>query len=217
MHASTTRSNTRRLGKLARILRMTEPQVVELARHSRLPFTVTGSGGLHVHSHDFGALAHSCSAPPALKNRIGSTEAGFMVHGHDLAAWRIAALLSNELLKPIYASPQAVRDLEGTIRPPAGNLILSELYHPRRIEWSHGTAAPSRGTRSRAISRRRERRAKFTSSLLGSSRSSGFSGTRATATPSHRAMRSRSASSQASTARTAMRKHIFGDGLGSHC
>jgi hypothetical protein len=36
---------------------MAEHEVVELARHARLPFTVTGPGGLHVHGHDLAEAA----------------------------------------------------------------------------------------------------------------------------------------------------------------
>ena len=41
--------------RLARILGLAEPAAVELARGARLPFSVSGLHGFHVHSHDLAA------------------------------------------------------------------------------------------------------------------------------------------------------------------
>jgi hypothetical protein len=95
----------------------------------------------------------------------------------------------------------------------------SSMNSIRRVVYSGPTdrPLPCLGTRSSRIARDLDCLAKFTSTVLGWARPSGLSGTRCILILRYRAIRSRSASTHASMARTATRKRICGDGSGSHC
>jgi len=50
---------------LAHMLSTSEAHIMDLALRARLPFTVTGSDGLHVHNRDLPAWRHAALVYPA--------------------------------------------------------------------------------------------------------------------------------------------------------